>query len=61
QARQEYLREQLTIQLELEATGEALLHAQQREQEAKQREQEAMQREQEALAEIERLHALLRQ
>ncbi|TSA40023.1 MAG: Rpn family recombination-promoting nuclease/putative transposase [Methylococcaceae bacterium] len=61
QARQEYLREQLTIQLELEATGEALLHAQQREQEAKQREQEAMQREQEALAEIERLHVLLRQ
>ncbi|MDP3363413.1 MAG: hypothetical protein Q8S52_14995, partial [Methylobacter sp.] len=66
QSRQEYLREQRTIQLELEQTSQALTQAQQREQlallekqAALQREETALQREETALAEIERLKALL--
>ncbi len=73
QARQEYLREQRTIQLELEQASRALLKerlekeaAQQREEAAKQREKtalqekETVQQEKEAaLAEIERLKAQL--
>ncbi len=75
QARQEYLREQRTIQLELEQATRALMHAkereialQQREAAAKereialqQREAAAQQREVAALAEVERLKALLAQ
>ncbi len=52
QARQEYLREQRTIQLELEQTNQALTQAQQRE-------QLALLEKDAALAEIERLKALL--
>jgi len=59
QARQEYLREQRTIQLELEETTRELLAAQQREAAAEQREAAAEQREAAALVEIERLKALL--
>jgi predicted transposase/invertase (TIGR01784 family) len=75
QARQEYLREQRTIQLELEQAGRALLKerqekqaalqekesAQQREEGAQQREEAALQEKEAALAEIERLKALLSQ
>jgi len=68
QARQEYLREQRTIQLELEQTGRALIQAKQREEAAQRREEAALQekesaqrREEAALAEIERLKALLAQ
>jgi len=68
QARQEYLREQRTIQLELEQTSRALTQAQQREQLALKEKQlalkdkqAALQREEVALAEIERLKALLAQ
>ena len=66
QARQEYLREQRSIQLDLEQAGRALLKerqekeaAQQREEAARQREEAAQQREEAALAEIERLKAQL--
>ena len=73
QARQEYLREQRTIQLEREQTGQELLRerlekqeAQQREekalqekQAAQQREELALQEKQAALVEIERLKKLL--
>ena len=52
QARQEYLREQRTIQRELEETSRELLQA-------KLREEAALKREEAALAEIERLKALL--
>lgn len=52
QARQEYLREQRTIQRELEETSRELLQA-------KLREEAALKREKAALAEIERLKALL--
>ncbi|MDP2100116.1 MAG: hypothetical protein Q8K10_16015, partial [Methylobacter sp.] len=52
QSRQEYLREQRTIQLELEQTSQALI-------EERQEKQAALQREEAALAEIERLKALL--
>jgi len=54
QARQEYLREQRTIQHELEQATRALLQANQREEAAKKREELA-------IAEIERLKALLAQ
>ena len=59
QARQEYLREQRTIQHELEQARRALLHASQREELALQEKQSAQQREELALAEIERLKSLL--
>ncbi len=52
QARQEFLREQLTIQHELDAERKAKV-------EAIEREQIALEREQKALEEIERLKALL--
>ena len=75
QARQEYLREQRTIQHELEQATRALLQANQREEAAKKREeaaqkreelalqekQAAQQREELAIAEIEHLKALLAQ
>ena len=75
QARQEYLREQRTIQHELEQARRALLQANQREDAAKKREELALQekqaallreeatqqREELAMAEIERLKALLAQ
>jgi len=68
QARQEYLREQRTIQHELEQARRALLQANQREEAAKKREELAQQekqtiqqREELAIAEIERLKALLAQ
>ena len=68
QARQEYLREQRTIQHELEQVKSALLQANQREEAAKKREELALQekqatqqREELALAEVERLKALLAQ
>jgi len=68
QARQEYLREQRTIQHELEQARRALLQANQREQLALQekqaaqlREEATQQREELAIAEIERLKALLAQ
>ena len=75
QARQEYLREQRTIQHELEQATRALLQANQREEAANQREEAAnqrealalqekqavQQREELAIAEIERLKALLAQ
>ena len=68
QARQEYLREQRTIQHELEQATRALLQANQREEAANQREalalqekQAVQQREELAIAEIERLKALLAQ
>jgi predicted transposase/invertase (TIGR01784 family) len=66
QARQEYLREQKTIQSELEETSRELMQARLREEAAKQSElaakqseEAAQQREKAALAEIERLKALL--
>jgi type VI protein secretion system component VasF len=59
QARQEYLREQRTIQHKLEQARRALLHASQREELALQEKQSAQQREELALAEIERLKSLL--
>ena len=59
QARQNFLREQKTIQLELEDEREAKLQALIALREATEREQAAAAREQEALAEIERLKALL--
>ena len=66
QARQEYLREQKTIQRELEETSRELLQAKLREEAAQKREQLALQEKQSALlekeaalAEIERLKALL--
>ncbi|MDO9140686.1 MAG: hypothetical protein Q7U38_10200, partial [Methylobacter sp.] len=52
QSRQEYLREQRTIQLELEQTSQALI-------EERQEKQASLKREEAALAEIERLKALL--
>ena len=68
QARQEYLREQRTIQHELEQATRALLQANQREEAANQREEAANQREEAAqkreelaIAEIEHLKALLAQ
>ncbi|MEI6269810.1 MAG: Rpn family recombination-promoting nuclease/putative transposase [Methylococcaceae bacterium] len=75
QARQEYLREQRTIQHELEQARRALLQANQREEAAQKREEAAQkreelalqekkaaqQREELALAEIEQLKALLAQ
>ncbi len=75
QARQEYLREQRTIQHELEQATKAILQANQREEAAKKREELALQekhdaqlreeatqqREKLAIAEIERLKALLAQ
>ena len=68
QARQNYLREQNSIQRELEEQRQGRLDAERREQEARRREQEARQhvqeanqREQEARAEIDRLKALLEQ
>jgi predicted transposase/invertase (TIGR01784 family) len=59
QARQEYLREQRTIQHELEQARRALLQANQREQLALQEKQAAQKREELAIVEIERLKALL--
>jgi len=59
QARQEYLREQRTIQHELEQATRALLQANQREQLALQEKQASQQREELALAEIEQLKSLL--
>ncbi|MDP2098107.1 MAG: hypothetical protein Q8K10_05750, partial [Methylobacter sp.] len=59
QSRQESLREQRTIQLELEQTSQALTQAQQREQLALLEKQAALQEKEAALAEIERLKALL--
>jgi predicted transposase/invertase (TIGR01784 family) len=66
QARQEYLREQRTIQHELEQARRALLQANQREEAAQKREELALQdkqasqqREELALAEIKQLKALL--
>ena len=59
QARQEFLREQLTIQHELDAERKAKAEAIEREQTALVREQTALIREQMALAEIDRLKALL--
>ena len=68
QARQEYLREQRTIQHELEQATRALLQANQREQLALQekqaaqlREEATRQREELAIVKIERLKALLAQ
>ena len=68
QARQEFLREQRTIQMELEQAGQAVLQeryekekALAEKQEAQQREEVALAEKQEALAEIERLKALLNQ
>jgi predicted transposase/invertase (TIGR01784 family) len=61
QARQEYLREQRTIQFELEETAKALLAAQQREADAQKREAVALLEKEAALVEIERLKALLAQ
>ena len=59
QARQEYLREQRTIQRELEETSRELLQAKLREEAAWKREELALQEKEAALAEIERLKALL--
>ena len=59
QARQEYLREQRTIQHELEQARRALLQANQREELALKEKQAAQQREELATAEIARLKALL--
>ncbi|MDP3878497.1 MAG: PD-(D/E)XK nuclease family transposase [Methylobacter sp.] len=61
QSRQEYLREQRTIQLELEQTSRALLEERQEKQAALKREETALQEKELALAEIERLKALLAQ
>ena len=59
QARQNYLRQQRTLQGELEDERKEKLQALLREQAAVQREQLAMQEKEAALAEIERLKALL--
>ena len=59
QARQEYLREQRTIQRELEEASRELLQAKLREEAARKREELALQEKEAALAEIERLKALL--
>ena len=59
QGRQNFIRQQQSIQSELDAEREGRLRALQREQTAMQREQTAVQREQAALAEVERLKALL--
>jgi predicted transposase/invertase (TIGR01784 family) len=61
QARQEYLREQRTIQHELEQATKALLQANEREEAANQREEAGKKREELAIVEIERLKALLAQ
>ena len=59
QARQNYLRQQRTLQGKLEDERKEKLQALLREQAAVQREQLAMQEKEAALAEIERLKALL--
>lgn len=59
QARQNYLREQRTIQKEREAIQKELEQERQEKQAALQREEAALQREEAALQEIERLKALL--
>ncbi len=61
QAKQEFLREQRSIQMELEQASKALIQSQQGELEAQRREEVALAEKQEALAEIERLKALLNQ
>ncbi len=61
QARQEFLREQRTIQMELEQAGQAVLQERHEKEKALAEKQEAQQREEVALAEIERLKALLNQ
>jgi predicted transposase/invertase (TIGR01784 family) len=61
QARQEYLREQRTMQLELEQATRALMQSKEREIALQQREAAALQEKENALAEIERLKALLAQ
>ena len=59
QARQNFLREQLTIQHELDEERQAKLEAEKREQSVMEREQAALADRQAALEEIERLKALL--
>jgi len=59
QSRQNYLRQQRTIQKELEQERQETQAALQREEAALQEKQAALQREEVALAEIERLKALL--
>ncbi len=59
QARQEYLREQRSIQLELEQTNSALLQERLEKEAAQRREALALQEKQAALIEIEQLKALL--
>ena len=61
QARQEYLREQRTIQHELEQSNQREEAAKRREKLALQEKKAAQQREELALAEIEQLKALLAQ
>ena len=59
QARQDFLRQQGTMEYELDEERKAKLEAQKREQEALTQKQIALSREQAALAELERLKALL--
>ena len=61
QARQNYLREQRTIQVEIEQMQKALEQERMEKQAALQREQAALQEKESAQAEIERLKALLGQ